>query len=623
MSRLVNPRVFGLRASVVLYMHRRRLRAHPVGELLAGVGVAIGVALVFGVLIANASLTSSARTLAHSLAGQARYELAARSQQQGMSAQLAAQAGRLRGVEVAAPVLREDVTIIGRRGGEAIQLLGLSPSVEDLGGLGAEELTAGADLLKGGIGLTASVATRIGARRGAAVRIAAATQLTGTSVRVVLGGGRQSLGASPVAVSVLSVAQRLAGAYGRVSEVLIKPASGEAAAVGAELRRLAGSRLLVRGAEGELALLEVATAPNRRSTTLFSAIAVMIGFLLALSATLLTVPERRRYVAELRLQGYDARQVALLLAFQALVLGIAGAAAGIGAGYLLSHAFFERAPNFLSAAFPIGAEEAVAPGAALVALGCGVIAALLASLAPLLDLRWLGGGRQHGDPLRCARARSESVSRRTILVLAALGAFAIVLAVAVSLADARLTIAGGIALALGATCVAPVALLVVVTGLPRSLERVRSASLVVALSELRAISARAVALTAIVVLAVFGVIAIGGAREDLLSGIRHATEQYFATAPVWVTSGHDVFDTGSFPAARAVRAVAAAPAVAGVRVYRGGLLDVGRRRMWVRARPAGDPRLLESSQLIEGSQDAAEAAIRSGGAAAVSSAFAA
>jgi putative ABC transport system permease protein len=622
MSRLGNPRIFGMRASFVLYLHRRRLRAHPVGELLAGLGIAIGVALVFGVLIANASLTSSAGKLVRSLAGGARFELAARSSQRAMPAAVASAAGRLDGVEVAAAVLRQDVTAIGPRGSEAIQLLGLSPSVEDLGGLGAEELSAGSDLLEGGLGLSSGVAERIGTARGGTVRVAAAGALASARVRVVLGSTTQSLAASPVAVAVLGVAQRIAGARGRVSEVLVKPAKGEAGRVRAELRRLAGSTLALGQADGELRLLEVATAPNRQSTTLFSAIAVMIGFLLALSATLLTVPERRRYVAELRLQGYEARQVALLLGFQALFLGLVGAGVGIGAGYLLSHAFFQRAPDFLSAAFPIGAEEAVSAGAVAIAVACGLVAALLASLAPLLDLGRLGRGREQGDPLRAARARSESISRPTILALGAVGVVAIVVAVAVSLAAASLTILGGVALALAAVCLAPLTLATLVVALPRWLEGVRSASLVVALSELRAITARAAALTAIVALAVFGVVAIGGAREDLLRGIGDATDQYFATAPVWVAAGHDVFNTGSFPAARAARAVASAPGVARVRVYRGGLLDVGARRMWVRARPASDPRLLESSQLLEGVQDAAETAIRGGQAAAVSSKFA-
>lgn len=611
-------RICGMRVSMLLFMHRRRLRAHPVGELLALAGVAVGVALVFGVLLANASLTSSAGRLVHSLAGDARFELAARSQQ-GMPESVAHAAEALPGVQVAAPVLRSEVTLAGPRGAEAVQMIGVSPSVEDLGGLAGEELAAGTALLKGGIGLTASVASQTGARRRGIVRIAAAGQSHAAPVRYVLAGTLSSLSSSPIAVAVLGAAQRLTGAGHRVSDVLIKPQAGRAAAVHGELDRLAGSGLIVRNADGELRLLEVATAPNRQSTTLFSAIAVMIGFLLAFSATLLTVPERRRFIVELRIQGYDSRQVALLLLFQALVLGLCASAVGIGGGYVVSDALLQRVPDFLSAAFPIGAQASVSAGAAIAALLCGVLATVVASLAPLLDLR--GQGDAEDDPLRRALARSETITARTVARLALAGVALIALALALSLAAASLTIIGGVALALAAVCLAPAVLFACVRLLPRWLEGVRSASLIVALAELRALSARAVALTAIVALAVYGVVAIGGAREDLLRGVQDATVQYFSTAPVWVTSGSDVFNTGAFPQA-AAQLAARAPGVASVRVYRGGLLDLGARRMWVRARPAADRMMVEASQVIEGNPARADAEIAAGGWVALSSAYA-
>ncbi len=59
-----------------------------------------------------------------------------------------------------------------------------------------------------------------------------------------------------------------------------------------------------------------------------------------------------------------------------------------------------------------------------------------------------------------------------------------------------------------------------------------------------------------------------------------------------------------------------------MRVYRGGLLDVGERRMWVRGRPAGDSTVLESSQLRQGDLSSATQAIRRGSGVAVSSDFA-
>ena len=63
---------------MLVYFYRRRLRLHAVQELLAGVGVAVAVALVFAVLIANRSIGSSAGEVVHALIGPASLQLRAR-----------------------------------------------------------------------------------------------------------------------------------------------------------------------------------------------------------------------------------------------------------------------------------------------------------------------------------------------------------------------------------------------------------------------------------------------------------------------------------------------------------------------------------------------------------------
>ncbi len=618
MSAPLNPRVLGVRLSMLLYLYRRRLRAHPAAELLAGGGVAIGVALVFGVLLANASLTSSAGALVHGLAGSARLQLVARSSQ-GFDQSVANTAGGLPGVQVAAPVLRENVTLISPRGEEAVQLIGVTASLEALGSAATLEPQA-ERLLGGGLGLPSGVAHALGVDAGQTLEVASNGALHTMRVRVMLSGtGLPSIAASPVAVASLGVAQALAERPGRVTQVLIAPLPGAERTVSRELARLAASRLDVRPADDELRLLEEATRPNRQSTSLFSVIAVMIGFLLALNAILLTVPERRRFVAELRMQGYDPRQILLLLGFQALVLGVLASLAGVALGDLLSHALFQRVPGFLSAAFPVGATEVVHASTVLLAIGCGVLATMLASLSPLVDLR---PSRPADASFSDAGARSEIVGQRTIVALGIAGAALLGAAVALTLLAPSLTVLGGVALALAALCEIPLAFSLLARALSRAGERVRSSALILALSELRATTMRSVALAGIVGLAVYGGIAIGGAREDLLRGIGDATAQYFSTADIWVTSGRDVFNTNNFSATAPAAAIARAPGVASVRTYQGGLLDVGERRMWVRARPPDDPTMFESSQLLHGDFVTATARIRRGGWAAVSSGFA-
>jgi hypothetical protein len=48
-----------MRPYALVYLYRRRLRVHAVQELLAGVGIAIAVALVLAALVAEGSIAGS------------------------------------------------------------------------------------------------------------------------------------------------------------------------------------------------------------------------------------------------------------------------------------------------------------------------------------------------------------------------------------------------------------------------------------------------------------------------------------------------------------------------------------------------------------------------------------
>lgn len=618
-SKLLNPRILGVRLTMLLFLYRRRLRAHPVQELLAGTGIAVGVALVFGVLLANASLTTSAERLVHGLAGSARYALVGRSPA-GFPERLTQNVRELPGVQIATPVLRQNVTISGPTGRRAIQLIGVSSTLATLGGISQQELGNGALLLSGGLGVPGGVATTIGADRGSAVSIVGKGQIHSDRVGAVIGGEAvEALAGSPVAVALLAVAQRLTGRSGRVTEVLVEPRAGQDGAVAGELSVLARGRLDVEPADNEIRLLTQATKPNRQSTTLFSAISVMVGFLLALNAMLLTVPERRRFIAELRMQGYDPRQILLLLGSQAVMLGLVASLVGVAVGDVLSHTVYGQVPAYLNVAFPMSAQPTLQVSTVLLAVGCGVLATVLASLAPVFDLR---PDRPADAVFREAGGGGELIRSGTLLRAGLAGLALIVLVGVLAALAPGLTILGGVVLALATLCLMPAVLAVMVRSLPRFFEHSRSGVVIVAVSELRALTTRSVALAAIAGLAVYGSVAIGGARDDLLRGIETATDQYHGTAAVWVTAGNDVFNTNSFPTGGAPARIARSPAVQSVRVYRGGLVDVGSRRMWVRAREASDPAMFESSQLVSGSFAQANALIRQGGWAAVSSEFA-
>ena len=619
MRALLNPRIAGVRVSMLVHVYRLRLRSHAVQELLAGAGIAVGVALVLGVLVANTSLTGSAHQLVRQVVGGATLQLASRSPE-GFPDSLVPPGRAVAGVGASAVLLRQNIAVVGPRGRVSAQVLGVSPSITRLGGLLPRGFGAGGVRYAGGLVLPASVAAAAGVAPGDSVTVLARGSRRPTRVGAVLGGSLfGALPSSPVAIAPLPVAQRLLGLPGRVTELLVRPLPGRRRMVARELAAIGGQRLDVVAADNELTLLDNAVKPNEQSTSLFAAIGVMVGFLLALNAMLLTVPERRRFVAELRLQGYDWRQILVLLAFQAIVLGLLASGAGVLLGLLLSHAFLDRVPAYLVAAFPVGTREVLGVGTVALALGCGVLATALASLSPALDLR---PGRAADAVLRNSASGSEVIAPRTIGWLAIAGGSAVVAVVALVLADPGLTIAGGVALALATLALIPCTFAALARGLRRLGERVRSSALIVVAAELGATTTRAVALAGIAGLAVYGSVAIGGARADLTHGLDVNFGEYLQTADLWVTTGGNDLTTNQFDAPGAQRALARLPAVASVREYAGGFLDVGTRRLWIIGRPAGDRPVIPASQLVGAGGADAAALVRTGRWAAVSSGFA-
>lgn len=597
-----------------------RLRRHTGQELLAATGIAIGVALIFGVMLANTSIVSSAEDLASSIEGKARIQISARGEG-GFPESISERAARLPGVQIAAAVLHQNVELQGPRGRAEVRMVGVTPSLVQLGGGATQSLGAGASLIAGGIGLPESVANAIGAQPNRYVTVLAGGRARRAIVRTVLGSG--AIGAisnSPIAVALLPVAQELLDRPGRISQLLIAPQRGQSAVLERRLRALGGPGLFVGSVGEEVSLLRAASHPSEQASTMFAALGGMVGFLLTFSAMLLTAPERRLYVADLRMQGYDWRQVLLVLGFEAAVLGIAASAAGVGLGLLISHVFFADVPVYLSFAFPIGAGEVVTAASVLIALGAGLLATLLASAQPALDLL---PKRPRDAARRGAAGGGEgALSHRTERVLGMVAAALILAVTAIVLAWPSLTLLGGVLLAIATFALIPPVFALGSHLIGRVGENMRGSAHVLALRELRATPMRSVALAGVAALAVYGSVSIGGARADLMRGLDRATVEFFSSAQVWVTTGMNDLTTSSFQPGDAIARIAHVKGVRSVRAYQGGLLDVGDRRLWIRARPPGDSVILQRSQLIEGDYARASALIRGGGYAAVSEGFA-
>lgn len=599
-----------LRALVFLYGWR--VRAHPLQELLAGAGIAVGVALLFAVQISNASLTGSVKELIGAITGRAQYELAARDDQ-GFDQRLLTAVRDIPGVRAAAPSLERRAMIQGPRGRTSVVLIGTDPSLATLGGTIARNFGPGELLLpRSGLMLPQGIARRVGVQAADTVTL----QTAGRSfrARVVAAVGADQIGSltgSGVAVGPLRWVQGLVGTPGRVSRIFVWAKPGQEAGVVRALERISAGRLDVDPADSTVRRLEGVTAPNDQSTALFSAISATVALLFAFNAMLLTMPERRRFVVELRTQGFTPAQIVMTLVFQAVMLGLAASAVGLLLGDALSRGLFGSIPTYLSFTFPVGSQRTIPASALVIAVGAGVAASVLAASRSFADLHRARAidavYHEHGD----IGEGLDGTLRRRLLI--ASGAFAVV-ATVLAVALPRATMLAVAALAAAVLCVVPTLFAILVRLMDALARRLKQNMLVVALIGAQSTMTRSIAVAAIAAIAVFGNITLGGARSDLIHGLFAGYRDHLAAADVWVTSAGRSLTTDSFQISpQKLARLRHDPALSSVRLYQGGMYDIGERRIWVIARPREDREIIPPSQLLRGNLASATERMRTTG----------
>jgi putative ABC transport system permease protein len=594
----------------LLWLYRRRLRVHGIQELLAGVGVAVAVALIFSTMIAAESIAGSAAEVVRAVTGPASLQLHARGSE-GISQALLARVERLPGVRQAAPLLEETATVIGPGARAAtVELAGADTSLVVLDGLA--HTIPRATLSAGGLGLSRATAGQIGGRPEAPVTLLLRGRRLSLHVSAVL--GPEAFGAlsqATVAVMPLEELQRLAGLPRRVSRILVAPQPGQQAQVHAELARLAAGRIDVARADQDVGLLHQALRPSDQANAFFAAVSGLLGLLFAFSALLLTVPERRRAIADLRMIGVKRSAIVQMLLFQALALGVAASLIGLLAGYELSMHAFHQSPRYLSEAFTLGSRTLVGAQPLLLALAGGILAACLASAVPLLDLR---RGRALDAVYQEHQMPGRELPRPLLICLAGASLALLAAASALFAIDRSQALLASCLLALAAVLTVPLTF-VGVLALARALSRrfQRLTTLPVALSSLRATTLRSLALAATGAVALYGSVALGGARADLVRGIEGFAAGYSADAAIWVGSPGDNQAVVPFAPAGLPQRIAGVPGVAGVQAFQGGFIQLDGRRVWVLARPPGGERHVLESQVAQGSAATAIARLDGGG----------
>jgi len=607
-----------VKPTIPAWLYWSWLRKWPAQEALAGVGIATGVALLFAVQVANTSVIGSVQQLVDGIAGGSKYSVVARDQR-GFPANVLRAVKAQPDVRAAAPLLMARASVTSASAHTTVELVGVTLDfatvsgrlVRSFGGLYGVRLSN--SLL-----LPEALATQLGVRAGDQLRLS----VFGTEerVRVAAVVGRQQVGAladSPIVVGPMSYVQHVTGMEGRVTHILVAPRAGREHAAQAELTKVTRDRLDVVPSDNDARLIRQAAGPVEQSTGMFALISMVVGFLFATNAMLLTAPERRRFVSELRMQGFSRMQVTTILLFGALALGVVASLVGLALGDQLSRHVFHAVPGYLSFAFPIGHARIVSFGDLALAFAGGIAATLLATARTLTDVM----RRTPSDAAyRASEEPGEGVPTRVRRWMVAFSAVFIAYAAAVLIVRPSWTNTGILALGGAMVLILPSVLIGGLQLADRASFQMRGGLLSIAVSELRAGTTRAIALAATGALAVFGSVSIEGAHRDLLRGLDANQTAYVGTADIWVSAGGDEnsLTTTPFAVPPTLSLLARGGAIAAARPYRGGFLDLAGRRVWLVARDPSERAPIPSGQLVDGDLRAATAHLRDGGAVVVS-----
>lgn len=369
----------------------RSLAADPVRSLITVLGVALGVAVVLAIRLANDGILASfTRSLNH-VAGRTALEV--RAGEIGLDENLFPLIREMPGVRQAAPVLQSMVPVSGRPG-EALLTLGVDVLAD--GGLReyrgptpqiAEplRLLTEADAIL----LTERYARTAGLAVGDRIRLVTPAGPRGFTVRGLLAEWGPARGLEGrVAVLDIAAAQVAFGRLGRLDRVdLVLESSADADRVAAALRSALPPGTSVTRPEARSAQVEQMLAAFQLNLSVLSLVALFVGMFLLYNTLAVSVVRRRRQFGIWRAVGLSRARLVLAVTAEGLLVGLAGSALGVAVGLLLARGALAAMSRTVSQLYAFVQPGAVHLSAPLIleglVLGTGVAA--LSALVPALE----------------------------------------------------------------------------------------------------------------------------------------------------------------------------------------------------------------------------------------------
>ena len=389
-------------------------RAFPVRFLVAGLAIAIGVALAFAVHVINRSAADAFGEAVRSASGEADLQVRAASPI-GFDEAVYPRLMRLGLVMDASPVVQlraslepndPGITLLGL---DVLRALTVSPSLigrrrdmEEVGKTSTRPSGVDAAIDLDALYLSQTALARSKLRFGDRVIVSAG----GRSHPFTVAGDLPGVGpGQAIGMIDISAAQWRFGRLGKIDRVDLKLREGAPVSDAREaIQAMLPANARISDPVGESRRGESLSRAYRVNLDMLALVALLTGGFLVYSAQSLSVTRRLRQFALLRTLGMQRSALAAQLLGEGAVLGIAGSITGLGLGYAIAAAAMTFVGGDLGGGYVgnTAPELSFAPAAALLFAAFGVATSVVGSYAPARQAAKIAPSealKSAGDPI--------------------------------------------------------------------------------------------------------------------------------------------------------------------------------------------------------------------------------
>lgn len=538
-------------ARALLRLAVRHALRRPLQSLFFVLGVAIGVAMIVAIDLANGSAARAFELGAETVTGRATHQIVGGPT--GLDEEVYTRLRRDLGFRLSAPVVT-DYVIAVELDAQPMRLLGIDPFADApfrsyLGnqnpGMAPDYLT---DLMvrPNAVLLSQDVAARYGLKAGDRITARRGVETVALTLVGLLAPGddlsRRAL--EGVLITDIATAQEALDRVGRLDQIDLILAEGAARETTvAQIGAILPSNARIQPVAARSGAVNEMIAAFNLNLTALSLLALVVGMFLIYNTVTFSVVQRRPVLGILRAMGMTRREVYALILVEAGVLGLIGALLGLGLGVVLGRSMVQLVTQTINDLFFVVAVREIDVPVWTLAKGLviGVAAALFGAAIPAMEATNAppAGALQRSALEAQARRALPWVSGGAILLLA-VGAGLLI-------PEWHLVVAfaGLFAVILGGALLTPLATLGLMRGAQQLLNRIGVIGRMAPRTITRSLSRTSVAVAALMVAVsvIVGVgVMIGSFRNTVEAWLGDVLQADIFISPPSVTS-NQVFTT--------------------------------------------------------------------------------